>query len=462
MAARRKCCLWRSPSPSLPNNPPVCSLGAPGWSAHSTRPFPKFEARSSGGAGKSPIAMPSRDLTVLANPAHGNGPTVSLLLAAEAIQEAANVRVNLVFPEAAPPSNQRAVIQSRRNPRRDVRIFLDARLGELMERVMLRNNDFRQHVLDIAEFQEQVQADAQEYVRQGLCELLELLPNGTESAALRAFRNEDIAMELNHGSRVGLLDRNVFYFYPCFLSDLVGRFNAGGCLDAEKLHRVRETAIRLESGYTRAFLPRIHTFSASDDWRPPSHANVSFTPLFRPGPRVYEEAIPPANGIYLMPSGTGTSGDCAVVRIAAELLAAAPERLAVYCPDPPPKAFANAFSELEVLDARGIPHEHIRLVIGRAGWGTLWECFNAVKVFVAIPEIARDDPEIAFNLATLEDRRLALCWGANDSGRHAWQQAAEVEKRIRSLLEGFRAEFNGETDGLRVMVEQILKRSRID
>lgn len=404
------------------------------------------------------IMTSTDELTILANPGHGNGPTVALLMAAEAIERHSRASINLLFPYL-PGTSQRAVIHNRRAKTRRVRVFFDARLGELLRWVTLRNNDFKQNVRDVVDYQPHVQCVARSYVRNGLRDLIELLPDGTEVRSTRSFGKTDLTIELSHGSRLRVLDPGrAFYFFPCLLSDLLMRpaFTSGlrANLTARALALVRE----LEEGFAAVFLPHVHTFTGENDWQPPSHARVRFTPFPRPRGEPHQDTKTKPPGVFLMPSGVGQAGDQLIVEAAKAILNEAKEKLKVYYPDPFPVVFKESFPDSEVLTARSIPNENIRLIVGRAGWGTLWECLNASKVFVAIPAIQDDDPEISLNLQTLSCETvhalnrsfqgpLAMCW---QPGTSIWDKVDQVKKNIDALIAGF-----GRVDGLDFMAEAI-------
>jgi len=421
----------------------------------------------------------SRLLTLLANPGHGNGPTVGLLLAAEACARVSGAAVNIVFPDLATldGGRQRLVIRNRRDASLPLRIFFDRSLGDLLAQVTLQNNDFAANVVALAERQPAVQAAALAYLAGGLRSLTELGADGTEVASTVEFAQGDITFELSHGSRLRFLDEpRAFAFFPCLLSDLLRYIVSEGRLGRD-FNRPAAIALRhaeaLEAGYRHIFLPAVHTFSWDTGWR--AAPNISFTPFPRPGFALYEAEstlsgaahVPPAAasalrsrrvvpGIYLMPSGVGGAGDAAIVQAAAELLAHAAEPLAVYMPpaDRTPEAFVAAFPAVMQLPAQGIAHPNIRCVIGRAGWGTLWECLNAGQVFVAIPALPGDDPEIAHNLRTLAATGLALTWEPGTAAS-LWQAVGDVQLRIRRTLAAFAAQY-GTVDGLEVMARAIL------
>jgi hypothetical protein len=151
-----------------------------------------------------------------------------------------------------------------------------------------------------------------------------------------------------------------------------------------------------------------------------------------------------------MPSGVGNAGDHKVTEVAEAILRTTAEELAIYYPAPSPKAFTERFPQGVILSARAIPHQNIQYIVGRAGWGTIWECVNAKKIFIAIPAIPGDDPEIALNLKTLRQYKLAVCWG---DAQPIEEQVREVRKAIEALLSGSK-----KVDGLKFMADRILER----
>jgi hypothetical protein len=397
-------------------------------------------------------------ITVLANPGHGNGPTVALLLAAEAFAQVAARPVTLILPDLTflDGGRQAAVIRNRRDPASPLRVFFHRPLGDLLVRVTLQNNDFAANVRDIAEHQPAVQAAAQALIAAGLRDLRELLPDGRETPAGAEFAADAIDFELAHGSRIRFLPTaRAYAFFPCLLSDLLRTVQGEGAAGENPALTVAlRHAVALEEGYRRIFLPALHTFTWDADWQ--AAANVEFTPFPRPAPAAYHGAgpLPAGPGIYLMVSGCGRAGDESIVSLAARLLAAAEEKLVVYVPPGGfPAALLARLPRVHELNAAHIPHPDIRLVVGRAGWGTLWECMNAGKLFVAIPPLPGDDPEISLNLRTLAATGLAIT--ETGSAAACLARIPEVQARIADTLAAFRRAF-GTIDGLAAMARRIL------
>jgi hypothetical protein len=75
-------------------------------------------------------------------------------------------------------------------------------------------------------------------------------------------------------------------------------------------------------------------------------------------------------------------------------------------------------------------------------------------VFVAIPALPGDDPEIAHNLRTLAATGLALTWEPGTASS-LWRAAGDVQPRIRRTLAAFEAQY-GTMDGLKAMARTIL------
>lgn len=276
-------------------------------------------------------------------------------MAAEAIQRLSGCRVNLIFPDLV--GRQRIVIGNRRNRDRDLHVFFDAQLGELLRPVTLRDNNFRQNVSDIAAYQDRVQACAQAYLEQGRYELTELLSDGRESEPRHTFLPLELTLELNHGSRVRFLSsERAFYFSPCLLSHLLKSPDARSGLDGRTLEQALARMTVLEASYSRVFLPDVHTFSWDPHWeRPP---NTLFTPFPRPTVSVDTARLPAGCGVYLMPSGVGDAGDNRVTETAEIILTQATMPLAIYYPpaNRPPQAFIRTFPNAIELNARYIPH----------------------------------------------------------------------------------------------------------
>lgn len=379
------------------------------------------------------------ELTLLGNPGHGNGPTVLLLLIAEALQEETARPVNLVLPLTG--ALQREIV-SRRKRNAQVRVLYDEALGAALFTVTLRDHDFARNLADIRRYQQEAQELAGRYIESGL----RLFDEAGEPCELAA---EEVACEINIGSRIRFLPiRRAFSFFPCLLSDLLRRTKVN--LDSAGLSRVRSRVEQLEASYEVAFLPYLHTFSWDSTWQP--RENVRFAPFLRP--EVSAPPSPPAPGVLAMPSGVGKAGNARIAQVVEHLLHEARSggrSLEIYFPL---GARIEDIPSAQPLHPDAIYSDAIQAVVGRAGWGTVGECLSAGTPFVAIPALPGDDPEIGFNLKTLESSGIAVVYRDDLA---ILKEMKRAKMRMTELRAEMEKEF-GPVDGFQFMAAAIGRR----
>ncbi|MBU0980979.1 MAG: hypothetical protein KJ709_09340 [Nanoarchaeota archaeon] len=253
---------------------------------------------------------------------------------------------------------------------------LDPEIARFYKRIILDDGDYRHHLEDISIYAR----GAQEAIRA-------LMP--------------DIDIEINTGSRFMLGGgAATYYVFPYAFSQLLDRLSQTKALeDVVKnvdISGVKGLALEMEHDYDLVFIPSYNTLSF-DDKRQPVPGEIS-TPPLRPLSSVVHEDIP-EDSVYVMFSGTGADYE----RLQEQVEAYKGQgRNVITQPWVP-------VEDVMKLPPEVVAHENVAWVEGRAGFGTIWLCQQAGKVFTPL-DYRRlpvpDDVEIYFNNQTLRHKGL--------------------------------------------------------
>ncbi len=301
-------------------------------------------------------------MKIFVNPASGNEPFILGALIAQAYGNLVCESIQIVMPLLY--DRQALILQEH-----GIEAILDHELGNLIRPVLFKNGDFNQHVADVVAQRERVESAIRTYVKE---------------------RYGRFDFELNTGSKIRVADE-IYYAFPVATSQLFFYvIQEGGIgFNQENLEHCLRMMETVEQDFTNFFIPAIHTFSY-DSNRSPVAKEIS-TPPLKPTPRQCTIEIPPQS-VYCMPSGTGSEVQTVLQR-AAELMQQGHEIII------PPWIRGTTYRQEKPFV---IVHENIVRVVGRAGWGTLWTCQQSNTAFEHVPYTRGDDPEIYFNIRTLE------------------------------------------------------------
>ena len=327
-------------------------------------------------------------MNIIVNPAHGNEPFILGAYIADAVRSLLNPSATLIVPHIY--SHQQRILAELGIGN----IVLDSALGNFYGPLLFSQGDFGTYLQAVLEQRETVEIAVRRYVYE------------TYGA---------VNIEVNTGSRIRIADC-IHYAFPAAVSQVLQyTLHEEGSLgfNISDLERSLAVAKQVEASFATVFIPAFHTFSY-DSQRVPLAREVS-TPPMKPFPVPCSLDIPQQSW-YCMPSGTGSEIDTVLSR-AKEL---AEQGYAVIVPPwTPHQGYRRETPAV-------IAHPHVVKVVGRAGWGTLWTCQQAEKEFAHIPYRAGEDPEIFFNVRTLEaiaflertrqDRQRFLAHGSSYNG----------------------------------------------
>lgn len=368
---------------------------------------------------------------IVVNPCHGNEPYILGLSVAENIndllekkgQKRAKIVVPLIY------EGRQEQILRETFPARQDEIYLDRQLGLLYEQVLFRNGRFDQHLAELIANQSRVQDLILEHLSGNL--EVKLLATG-ETVDLNG---RDVVLDVNAGSRF-ITHQDSYFVFPVLLSELLEETAKTDLpFDHEKLSAIQRAAQDRESQYLAKFIPEIHTFSYKDDDYP--REGKTFTP-----PLKHPVENPPeieSEGIYVMTSGTGSEV----------------ENVTTSAQDLGLELFKSPFIHVD-YGRSAIPdviyHPNIVAVFGRMGWGTGWISQQAEKPFIVIPYNFPDDPEIYFNLKTLQEKKLGLVYqGQRDIVRRALELTGNIREINQSVFKKF-----GTKDGIDYVARKIV------
>ncbi len=325
------------------------------------------------------------------NPCHGNEPYILGALIADGVaqklRERDGVEPLLVVPHLYGERQEQIISGLGLS----AKIHLDKRLGEFYQPLLFQNNDFAAHLSNLVSQQKQVQEETRKHLYDTYGKIFS---------------------EINIASRISS-SAPAWYAFPTIISELLTRTAQEEELCRTFPLRTLEQAIfimeNVEQNISAFFIPAYHTFSY-DGKRVPHQKEIS-TPPLKPEPKINADKIP-ENSVYCMLSGTGSEIETMLQN--ARGLAEKGHHIIV-----PPWAGNTAF---ERRTPEIISNDNIVKVIGRAGWGTLWTCQVAGKDFEAVPYTPGDDPEIYFNLKTLQEVPM--------------KQATEKQREMFGTLDG--------------------------
>ncbi len=320
-------------------------------------------------------------------------------------------------------------------------IFISGELGTILKQTEFSSAGYKAHMQEVAGKQPQVYDQVLDHISRRFwatsldSETREFFPSGRR-------------LEINAGANVVASapnERKTHFYFPVVLSELVqGIMEDQGInftYDSQVLETVLGYAQGFEKTYVTTQLGYIHTFSFKPDYDASGK-------ILTPAPKKYKK--PPdlsiENGIYIMASGSGIGVD--VVTRQAKRLAA--QGYQIVAPPWINLDFATRASPEVIF------HPGIKAVIGRAGWGILWDCQRAGKPFADIGAGDYDNPEIRFNRRSI----IAAGLGAAFSLHKGFIEGlTEFSPRIEELNRNIERDLNVPTgfDGTRYAAEKILE-----
>ena len=312
---------------------------------------------------------------IFVNPSHGNEPYILGTQIAKALGERLKKKgheITIILPYIYTKGERQLRILEK-EVGLDANCILDKKLGSFYHELLFQGNDFKKYLEAICT----KRADVERRVREHLTETY-----------------KPITIELNIGSRF-TSGAPTYYAFPALLSELLHYALKESVLKElfteELLHKTLTLVKEVDSRYKKIFIPSYHLFSWDKTRK--LHPTEIPTPPLKPLVTPSKKNIPKGS-VFCMISGTDSEVENILER--ARLLQKQGTHVLVA-----PLTLTEEFEKMSPLDA--IPNPNLTKVITRAGWGTLWICQQAGVEVEVIPYTPNDDPEIFYNLKTLEN-----------------------------------------------------------
>jgi len=340
---------------------------------------------------------------IFINPCHGNEPYILAASIAQGIAEkipgSANSRPIIVVPLLY--GKKQARIMSEEGLMKE-NVLLDEELGNIYRTFTFKDGDFTQNIDDLLAKQQEAERGIRNHLRNKY---------GT------------VDLEINAGSQVSTGLRS-FLAYPSIYTELYRRTQQEPDLmqhiPAGRLGVLIEMMQKVEEGIETFFIPSYNTFSYDSNRQ--QHSKEVSTPPLKHILQQNTEEIPP-DSVYFMLSGTGSEREN-TLDLARQTRAQGKHVIL---------SQSVESDEFERRSPDIISNDNIIEVVGRAGWGTIWLCQNLGKKFGALAYTPGDEPEIYFNIKTL--------------------QTNPIKQATRQQFERF-----GTLDGINYVVNEILSR----
>ncbi len=363
---------------------------------------------------------------ILVNPAHGNEPYILGTAIAKGVSDRLAHqglgRAKIVVPLLYGDRQKRILMEE--NPDATGLIHYDEEFGEILRDVTFQNGNFSQHLTQINKHYDEVQRmlkqrfsiDAENFSTRNL-----------GSNEIQIFSPRNVIATVDTASRVMVDAPQRYFAFPLLISELLKETRKAelGFSDAD-LAALIEKMLRVESGYSQVFIPKINPLSyrySEDLLQQPTEVDGRdrvYTPAMK---KDFQRSQGKINepGIYVMFSGTGSIAETTNKLIDA----AAQGGLKVYTNK---EVEGSTPVSLDVLT-----DENILAVLGRAGWGTGWQVQNLALPWFVAPYETGDDPEIYFNNKTIEALKIGKILTDSDMS----------PKRLREVISDFSVGMQG-------------------
>lgn len=368
---------------------------------------------------------------MIANPAHGNEPyrgAVDVGLSVNNLLQKLGLNtVPIVVPNIYGARQERILHEE--FPGQEGNILLDDEAGELYKRLLFQGGRYDEHLTILSTQHSEIQDRMQEHFAR------HFRARNLATGEIMELNGRQTAFDINYGSRL-LVSDNSYFAFPVLLSELLEETGESGLpFDHEQLAHVQRIAYDMERKYRQTFLPFIHTFSYQDDY---SEDGKTVTPPLKHAQNSSVDV--PQESLYVMASGTESQTET-VLKDARDL------GLTIY---------QNPFLQTE-LGTAALPdvvyHPNIVAVYGRMGWGTGWLCQQAGKPFIVPPYEFPDDPEIFFNIQTIQKKRLGVVYeGQTDIVEQALALTGDIERINQEISRRF-----GTQDGIEFAAQRIVQ-----
>ena len=348
--------------------------------------------------------------------AHGHGP---YLIAAGVGREIGPVIINH-FPRYG--NVQLEILKKRYG--KDPNIFMDRGSGEILSQIDFFG-DYRDFIRRNNRYGERVRKELADHLRS-----FEAVSLAGEK---RLFKSPKLS--ISAGARFVPFPEKTCYVYPALMST-IAKYSP---FEIDGIDKFVEALEVEESCYERIFIPEINPFSYTSIKR--LKREISVPPLSHMLENY--ENIP--KSIYYNISGATDRQNEEIIRAVKKTdlqIYKATEAIGPGIPAHPSIVFnKNCIAQL-----------------ARAGWGTLWMGQLAEKPIIAPPFKENDDPEIYYNIKTVEKFGLGVIFDKLTAKiiADALTKVDRIKRLNRKLLKKF-----GTLDGLSYVANQIRERENV-
>lgn len=284
-------------------------------------------------------------------------------------------------------------------------IFFDPSYGAALAEIFFKGGDYNEELIFFSNNQAAVEKKIQGYFRQE-----KIIAEKFNGDKVEIERN-DIIMELNRNPR---LSTGVMPGYSTSIglfSQMIKEGQKEGFFrgtEGDAANRAIMVARNIEKKHRSVFLSEPSVFLRPDT----EGGEIIMTPPLMAPPE--KDTSDKAPGIYVVLSGiSGLEGKYY------EKIKQLEKKYKIYTNRP------DYFENAEYAPPRAVSNDNIILEIGRSGWSSVWLPMIFAKPFIALPYLHGDDPEIYFNLKTIEELRLGAVWQEGESFASVFRRAEE-------------------------------------
>lgn len=322
-------------------------------------------------------------------------------------------------------------------------IYLSDGLGEILKKTEFSRAGYQAHMREVAAHQPRVYEEALDYLSR---------PFVANSLAgnPKEFSPEGKRLEINAGANITVSlpgEKKTHFIFPVLLSEMMERTLTDPEISRHFNHATLERVIRLakdfEATYRTTQIPYVHTLYGQENY---DATGKILTPPLKKRQTPPEIELKNGNAVYIMVSGSE------IGREVVEDQAKQVEQHGHEIVFPPwlKLNFGKPVHPNAVFDKR------VGAVMGRIGWGIGWLSQVAEKPFIAMPHLFFDNPEMHFNLQTLQRSGLGMIW---EDRQDLVDEALKLQPAIRDLNQRINTELKvpDGMDGIRFAAENIVE-----
>ncbi|MBN4081324.1 hypothetical protein JYT44_03055 [Caldithrix abyssi] len=375
---------------------------------------------------------------ILTTFAFGNGPYCRVIDLALSLNDelirCGNDPYSVIIPLVYGDRQRRIILESwgdrlEKNPNE---LLLDATQGQLLHKIFYKGKDYGQSLGNFVKYQTEVE----DLIKRHLDKKFTVENIFGERIQVDG---RDIEIELNHNPRISVGISNSYYTSIAFFSDILTRAMKIPNIQLDKTIALKAIKIakQIESNQRLRFIPKPSVFSFQDN-QTSSYSYVSIPPFIHAPAPNHKKILP---SIYVLISGIEelssiyNKADKLGFRLYGSTKLGNNIQLTITTPDI-------------------VSNKNIRFMFARTGWSALWLAILTNTPFISPPYSKKDDPEIYFNLLTLEKLKLGIIHNESRDASNTLKSASTLMKYRIPFLRKLREEF-GTLDGIDFTAKKI-------